>query len=78
MILKVKNESGTKEISLTLSVIGDTDGNGEVTPTDLADAIQMSLGENNFNITQKLAVDINEDNETTPTDLADMIKMTLE
>ena len=78
MILKVKNESGTKEISLTLSVIGDTDGNGEVTPTDLADAIQISLGENNFNIIQKLAVDINEDNQITPTDLADMIKMTLE
>ncbi|MCI8362712.1 MAG: hypothetical protein HFJ41_06310 [Clostridia bacterium] len=78
MILKVKNESGTKEISLTLSVIGDTDGNGEVTPTDLADAIQISLGENNFNIIQKLSVDINEDNQITPTDLADMIKMTLE
>ena len=78
MILKDKKDGNDKEISLMLSVIGDIDENGEVTPTDLAEAIQKTLGENNLNELQLLATDINEDGEITPTDLAEMIKMTLE
>ena len=76
--MTLKNTKGKEEISLTLAIIGDTDGNGEVTPTDLADAIQKSLGENKLNVVQTLAIDINEDGEITPTDLAEMIKMSLQ
>lgn len=69
---------GVETIKLNIAVMGDTDRNGEVTPTDLADAIQKSLGENNLNTVKMLAVDINEDGEITPTDLAEMIKLSLE
>ena len=74
----LKDIKGDKEISIVIAVMGDTDGNGEVTPTDLADAIQKALGENKLNAVQTLAIDINEDGEITPTDLAEMIKITLQ
>ena len=76
--MTLKDEKGTKTISVTISVIGDIDGNGEVTPTDLAETIQKSLGEDNLNQLQILSVDIDENGEITPTDLAEMIKLTLE
>ncbi len=76
MVLVIKLDE--EEIRLTISVIGDTDGNGEVTPTDLADAIQKALGEDNLNVEQILAVDVDNNGEVTPTDLAEMIKLTLE
>ena len=76
MVLVIKLDE--EEIRLTIAVIGDTDGNGEVTPTDLADAIQKALGEDNLNVEQILAVDIDNNGEVTPTDLAEMIKLTLE
>ena len=76
--MTIKIIKGEEEISKTVSTIGDTDGNGEVTPTDLADAIQKSLGDNNLDTMQTISVDINEDGEITPTDLAEMIKMSLE
>ncbi len=75
MVLKVKK--GQEEISMIMAVIGDTDGNGEVTPTDLADAIQEALDRKILNKAQILAADINEDRKITPTDLAEMIKLTL-
>ena len=75
MILKVRK--GQEEISMTIAVIGDTDGNGQVTPTDLSDAIHEALNGNILNKVQILATDINEDRKITPTDLAEMIKLTL-
>lgn len=75
MLLKVKR--GTEEISMTISVTGDTDGNGQVTPTDLADAIKEALDMKVLNKAQILSTDINEDKKITPTDLAEMIKLTL-
>ena len=75
MILKVRK--GQEEISMIIAVIGDTDGNGQVTPTDLADTIQEALDLNILNKVQILATDINEDRKITPTDLAEMIKLTL-
>lgn len=75
MILKVRK--GQEEISMTIAVIGDTDGNGQVTPTDLSDAIHEALNGNILNKVQILATDINEDRKITPTDLAEIIKLTL-
>ena len=74
----LKDRKGSKEISIKISVIGDIDGNGEVTPTDLAETIQKALGNDNLNEIQTLSVDIDENKEITPTDLAEMIKLTLE
>ena len=76
--MKLQVTKDDKVIELTISVIGDIDGNGEVTPTDLAETIQKALGSDNLNELQMLSADIDENKEITPTDLAEMIKLTLE
>ena len=75
IILKVIN--GQEDISLTIAVIGYTDWNWQLTPSDLSDAIHEALNGNILNKVQILATDINEDRKITPTDLAEMIKLTL-
>ena len=73
----LKDKKGSKEISVTISVIADIDGNGEVTPTDLAEAIQKELEADNLNKVQMLSADIDENGEITPTDIAEIIKLEL-
>ena len=76
MILKVNKDN--QIIELTISVLGDIDGNGEVTPTDLAETIKKCLEDNNLNELQILSADIDENKDITPTDLAEIIKITLQ
>lgn len=63
MILKISK--GDKTIELTISVLGDIDGNGEVTPTDLAEAIQKELGADRLIEIQIISIDIDENGDIT-------------
>lgn len=76
MILKISK--GDKTIELTISVLGDIDGNGEVTPTDLAEAIQKELGADRLIEIQIISIDIDENGDITPTDMAEIIKLLLQ
>lgn len=58
--------------------MGDIDGNGEVTPTDLAEAIQKELGADRLIEIQIISIDIDENGDITPTDMAEIIKLLLQ
>ena len=76
MILKVTKDN--QIIELVISVLGDIDGNGEVTPTDVAESIQKEIGADNLNELQILSVDIDENKDITPTDIAEIIKLMIQ
>ncbi len=75
--MTLKDELNGQIITLTISVIGDTDGDGIVTAADLADTVQKTIDNINLNMLQFKAIDMDEDNQITAADLADEIKLSL-
>lgn len=76
MTIKLSKQ-GYQDINLTLVVIGDIDGNGKVTATDLAAINQHILKDIELQNAQFLAADISDDKNITATDLAAMIQIIL-
>ncbi len=76
MKIKVAKE-GYEDIELIISVIGDIDGDGIVTASDLADTIKAVLSNFNLKEEQFKAIDMDEDKSITAADLADEIKLSL-
>ena len=76
MTIKLSKQ-GYQDINLTLVVIGDIDGNGKVTATDLAAINQHILKDIELQNAQFVAADISDDKNITATDLAAMIQIIL-
>ena len=76
--MKIKvSKNGSEDINLTLVVIGDIDGNGKVTVTDLAAMNQHVLKDINLEGAQLLSADISDNQNITVTDLAAIISLIL-
>ena len=72
--MRLIDKLGSQEISLIISVIGDIDGNGTVTATDIAE-ISNEFLEPNLKGERYLSADIEENKEITATDIAEAIDL---
>ena len=75
MTIKVTRHD--EEINLTLVVMGDLDGNGLVTPTDLSDVNKIVLKILKVEGAKFKAADIDDSQRITPSDLSDINKTVL-
>lgn len=75
MTLKVTKDE--KVVILKISVIGDLDGNGKITVTDLSELNKAILGTKKFEAEFALSADLNDDKKTTITDLSILSKLLL-
>lgn len=76
MTIKVSKD-GYTDINLPISVIGDIDGNGKVTATDLAATTQQVLKDISLEGVQFISADISGDKTVTATDLAAIVQIIL-
>lgn len=72
--MRIVNTLNEQKISLTISVIGDIDGNGIITATDLSE-INHEFLEPNLKGELYLSADIEENNNITATDLSEAIRL---
>ena len=76
MTLQVTKDE--EKIELQIAVMGDLDGNGKITATDLAMINQTVLGETELENEYALAGDFDENKKFTATDLAQLNQILLE
>ena len=76
MTLQVTKDE--EKIELQIAVMGDLDGNGKITATDLAAINQTVLGEVELENEYALAGDFDENKKFTATDLAQLNQLLLE
>lgn len=75
MTLKVTKDE--EEVILKIAVIGDLDGNGKVTITDLSELNKSIIGTKKFQAEYAIAADLNKDNKLSITDLSMLNKILL-
>ena len=75
--MKIQVTRKTEKITLTAVVMGDLDGNGKVTITDLSVLNQTLLQTTTLENEYKIAADLDENNNITVTDLSTINKMLL-
>ena len=75
MTLQVTKDK--EKIELQIAVMGDLDGNGKVTITDLSVLNQTLLQTTTLENEYKIAADLDENNNITVTDLSTINKMLL-